>query len=90
MSRESETAIIPVSAVVSGSIVPRFESVFNKDGLNAMPGNNLDCITPAPCQACYVGCVGCNLIPESGQQPDKLIGEKLSVGSVGSAEVLIR
>lgn len=90
MSHEAETAIIPASAVVSGGIVPKFESIFNKAGLNVMPENNLDCVTPAPCQACYTGCVGCNIIPEGGQ-PDNLISEKLRVDSVvGSAEILIR
>lgn len=66
--------------------VPKFESILNSKGLSAILENPLSCVQ---CQTCVRCCIGCNIVPEGGQ-PDNLISEKLSVGSVRSAGILIR
>lgn len=91
MSREFETAIMPASTIVnSKGIMPKFESILNKERLDVMPGDNSGCYAPPPpCQACYRGCVGYNVISEDSQLGN-LIKEKLRVGSARSAEVPIQ
>ena len=60
------------------SIVPKFESILNRNGLSTEPGDLSGCVQ---CQTCVRCCIGCNLIPE-GSQPDDLVNAKLHVGDI--------